>query len=54
MVDERNGKDFTDDDLMRLLEKAMADSLKHGVDPRDLDLIPASESFKGMFPCLGI
>lgn len=31
------------------MEQAMSASLNHGLDPRDTDLIPARESFKGLF-----
>ncbi|MBT1162974.1 hypothetical protein [Bifidobacterium sp. SO1] len=43
---------ITDDKLLALLEKAMRDSLDHPM-PYDPDLIPASESFRGLFdfPC---
>lgn len=40
---------ITEDQLMRMMENAMCNSLEHGIDPRDNDLIPAEESFKGLF-----
>lgn len=40
---------ITEDQLMRMMENAMHNSLEHGIDPRDNDLIPAEESFKGLF-----
>ena len=40
---------ITEDQLMRMMENAMRNSLEHGIDPRDNDLIPAEESFKGLF-----
>lgn len=42
-------KDISDEKLMRLMETAMRNSLRDGIDPRDTHLIPASESFKGLF-----
>ena len=40
---------ITEDQLMRMMENAMRNSLEHGIDPRDNDLIPAEESFRGLF-----
>lgn len=37
------------DRLRALMELAMRSSLEQGVDPRDRSLIPAEESFKGLF-----
>lgn len=42
-------KNISDEQLMRLMETAMRNSLRDGIDPRDTHLIPASESFKGLF-----